>query len=303
MKFGDLFAEQIKGIAMGLCPAPPISCLVVALTQEATTVQKHRDNGNLFFQQRFIDDGAGVWLVHPDPIINMQRWNEFKREMNSHGLKWIFTEPSKSIVFMDMTISKLDQGSVHTDLYEKPLALYLYIPPRSSHSPGVFKSLIFGQVLRIFTLCSNLPDVQRHIKDFYDRLNRRGYTHWDIMPTLQQAVKHATTFMQLSSAEKLQRKQSNSEQNATKLFLHLPYHPKDPTSSTLQQLFRDHVLSPLGEDPLFELDNGTGAKVAINGMITCYHCHPNLGNIFSVRKLCKKEGSNVASRWLERSNV
>jgi len=41
MKFGSMYAEQIKGIAMGLCPAPPIACLYVSLTQEALTVTKY----------------------------------------------------------------------------------------------------------------------------------------------------------------------------------------------------------------------------------------------------------------------
>jgi len=198
---------------------------------------------------------------------------------------------------MDMTISIDENGTVITDLYKKPLALYLYIPPKSAHAPGVFKGLVFGQLLRIFYLCSRLPDIQRHIKDFYDRLKNRGYSHNDILPIFERAAEHAENFLLLTPDDKKQKREQKKCSNARKLFLHLPYHPHDPPSSILQRLFREHILFLADETPFFEVDIGNNAPVDIDGMITCYHRHPNLGNIFSVRKLCKKEGSRAAEQW------
>ena len=232
MKFGDLFAEQIKGITMGLCPAPPIANLYVALTQEAITIPAYADC--VKEQLRFIDDGICTWLTHPDPATNTQRWHAFKSDMNNHGLQWIFSEPSRTIVFMDMTISIDENGTVITDLYKKPLALYLYIPPKSAHAPGVCKGLVFGQLLRIFYLCSRLPDIQRHIKDFYDHLKNRGYSHNDILPIFERAAEHAENFLLLTPDNKKQKREQKKHSNARKLFLHLPYHPHDPPSSILQ---------------------------------------------------------------------
>jgi len=50
MKFGTIFAKQIKGVAMGLCPAPPIANLFVALTQESITVHKYLSSNHVNFQ-------------------------------------------------------------------------------------------------------------------------------------------------------------------------------------------------------------------------------------------------------------
>jgi len=38
---------------------------------------------------------------------------------------------------------------IFTNLYEKPMGLYLYIPPKSANSSGVFKGLDFDQILCI----------------------------------------------------------------------------------------------------------------------------------------------------------
>ena len=101
----------------------------------------------------------------------------------------------------------------------------------------------------------------------------------------------------LTPDDKKQKREQQKLSNVKKLFLHLPYHPHDPPSSIIQHLFCEHILFLNDETPLFEVDNGLNATVDIDGMITCYHCHPNLGNIFSVRKLCKKEGLSAAEQW------
>jgi len=38
-KFGDVLVKQIKGIAMGMSPAPPISNLYVAIHEEEEVLQ------------------------------------------------------------------------------------------------------------------------------------------------------------------------------------------------------------------------------------------------------------------------
>ena len=221
--------------------------------------------------------------------------------MNSHGLTWIFTEPSQQVIFMDLKISITADGLLSTNLYEKPMALYLFIPPKSAHSPGVFKGLVYGQVTQIFCLCSHLHDIQRHLWNFFERLCKRGYSPSEVIPVMNDAAKHAESFMQLSSYDKLQKKKKQLESNKRKLFLHVPYHPQDPPSSVIQRLFTNTILFPAGEEPLFEIRNQENQKITKDGLITCYHRHPNLGNIFSVRKLCKREGSDTATILQQRT--
>jgi len=56
---------------------------------------------------------------------------------NYHDLEWIFSPLYYKVNFLDITIALQDQ-KIHTTLYKKPENVYLYIPPNSSHPPGIF---------------------------------------------------------------------------------------------------------------------------------------------------------------------
>ena len=66
---------------------------------------------------------------------------------------------------MDMTI-KIVGSKIETTLFEKPLALHLYIPPHSCHPPGVIIGLVMGNVLRIFQLYLRQDDIENHLCNF-----------------------------------------------------------------------------------------------------------------------------------------
>ena len=93
--------------------------------------------------------------------------NEFRDKMNAFpGLTWEFSERSKSIDFMDMTISINNLNKIETTLFEKGLNLHLYIPPHSSHPPGLLPGIVHGTLFRIFTLCSTEKDKLQRTKVF-----------------------------------------------------------------------------------------------------------------------------------------
>ena len=52
-------------------------------------------------------------------------------------LEWEFTDHSKMVDFLDLTISIKPNGNIKTKLFKKKPNLYLYIPPISAHPPGV----------------------------------------------------------------------------------------------------------------------------------------------------------------------
>ena len=120
MKFGDLYAHQIKGIAMGMSPAPSIANLYVAIYE--------RDHLNpcqhtaLHFLRRFIDDGFGIWLRDPNPQTDNDNWTTFQNTINTMGLTWEFSPRSNTVNFMDIVIT-LTNGKFTTKLYSKPSAL------------------------------------------------------------------------------------------------------------------------------------------------------------------------------------
>ena len=195
MRFGDLIFHQIRGVAMGMSPAPTIANLYVAI-YEATHILPLLTSF-LFFLKRFIDDGLGIWLHDPDPDVDAANWILFKTLINAMGLKWTSTKLSKKVIFMDMTI-KISGSRLVTALYAKPMALYQYIPPTSCHPPGALTGLVFGQVLRIFQLCSRNQDIDSELSAFYHRLLARGYKSVDIVPLLIKGIDNANHYLSLT---------------------------------------------------------------------------------------------------------
>merc|ERR1712172_208876 len=100
----------------------------------------------------------------------------------------------------------MGNGKIETSLYAKPMALYLYIPPHSCHSPGVHAGLIMGQVLRIYQLCSRRKDIDRELEDFLRHLLARGHSLDNVMPIFTRAVDNAIKYISQSDEFRLQQK-------------------------------------------------------------------------------------------------
>ena len=163
-KFGNTFWRQKSGAAMGTPPAPPYGTTFFAIHEESIYEEFE---STLFFYVRYIDDVLGAWTPLASKPDDDRKWDEFKAKLNDfHGLEWITSDRSESIDYMDLLLT-IKNNRIVTDLYEKSLNLYLYIPPHSAHPPGVLTGLILGQAHRIYTLCSEEADIKRHLRQFY----------------------------------------------------------------------------------------------------------------------------------------
>jgi hypothetical protein len=85
MRFGDIIVKQLSGITMGMLPAPTIANLFMAI-YENTHVLLYIQQVVLYLR-RFIDDGFGVCIHDPDPLIDESNWREFQATLNSSGLE------------------------------------------------------------------------------------------------------------------------------------------------------------------------------------------------------------------------
>jgi hypothetical protein len=71
MKVGDIFAKQIKGIAMGVSPSPPIANTFAAIFKNRKIIFTFKEVIDLL--QRIIDDGFGVRKDHPNMAIDYEQ--------------------------------------------------------------------------------------------------------------------------------------------------------------------------------------------------------------------------------------
>lgn len=203
------------------------------------------------------------------------------------GLTWEFdsSETGDEVVFMDLRIRKNSDNKLETTLYEKPLNLYLYLPPHSAHPPGVIKGLIFGSIYRIQRLCTRQDDIDQRTRRCYDRLLTRGWKSPTLDPIFAEAVRRAKN---CDSDNNPIAEDPNAviDDKMHEVVFHLPYHPDNPRTALLHQAWENHVthprhLSRIRDVPGFA-DTG---PLKVGKLTLAHHRAPNLGNLLSYRRI------------------
>jgi len=146
------------------------------------------------------------------------------------------------------------------------MALYLLIAPHSAHPLGVLMSHINGNILRIFRLNSDERDMMDGVLTFFRCFIHRGHSSKMLKPILDKAIKNARKFITTSQQTRTTHKLQKLEDACRKLYLHVEFHPQNPTSLDIQQAFHDCVLQPPGKERLSDI-KVFGEKVPIDAMI------------------------------------
>jgi len=160
--------------------------------------------------------------------------------------------------FLDLTLS-FKNSRINFTMYEKSLDLYLYIPPASAHPPGILKGLIAGTLLRIIWLMSDPIIHKKHMSNFYARLIARGYTPGVLNKIFDTYLRRYLTETPVPTT---------APRSKECVYLHLPYHPLDPSSQDIQALFCEHLFkenlhNPYTSTPLYHLSNSRGHNLGI----------------------------------------
>ena len=233
-RFGDTYWLQLDGTAMGAPPAPSFATLYYGIF-ELELLSTFKDH--LFYLRRYIDDQFGIWIHHPDPTIDKQKWDAFQEMQQSFcSLNWTFSSRSTQVNFLDLTIH-LERSSIYTTLYDKPLNLHLYIPWTSAHTPSVRSSVVISGIYRILRLVSRHNDKQQALENFFSRLLARGYNYNFLYRTFQHSLK------KFQQPKPIQRNLENKS-GLQPCFLHLPYHCQDLPRQYIQRAWREHVFQP-----------------------------------------------------------
>ena len=272
-KFGDTFWLQKTGTAMGTPPAPMYATLYYGI-HELQLLQQ-TPNAQLPLFKRYIDDIFGVWIPHDDKSDDDAAWSALVESLQYGQLVWDTSKRSRVVNFLDLTIT-VDpvKRRITTKLYEKPHNLYLYLPPQSAHPPGVLQGLIAGGIQRIFRLTTERVDIEQSVRKFYRRLIVRGHSPSHIRPLFNNAIRNVIT-----------QKERQPDDPRVRLFLHLPYNPRDKMSSREIQAFCRRVLfAPPGEPAFCQLTDKDGYYCGFNRLTIAYHRQRNLKNLLFPRK-------------------
>ena len=199
------------------------------------------------FYKRYIDDVFGIWapLQTSD---DEAEWKAFQDTMNTWGkLRWIVSERSTTVDFLDLTLS-LENGHITTKTFQKPMNLYLYIPPTSAHPTSCYKGLIVGNFLR-FRKQNNDKDFCNLLGNFAEHLLARGHSLKAVKShfTKAAAIVDKSTLQQLPTKNTLQTPKQDIQQAADpsivnrSLYLHWEYHPHGMKKERLRAIFDDTI--------------------------------------------------------------
>jgi hypothetical protein len=228
-QFGDTYWLQLDGTAMGTSCACMYATMYTALHERKTLLPKYA--GHLYFLRRFIDDKIGIW-IDTDP----DQWQNFKDDMNNFGaLTWKVEELSKSVNFLDLTITIGEDRRIVTKTYEKSMNLYLYIPPASAHPPGVLKSIVYGNLRRYWLQNSLRSDFITTAKHFASRLIARGHSADSIRMIFMEAAASLDTIERHGKTPKC-----NAANALNTLFFHWEYHPNGLSRKSIRKSYNKH---------------------------------------------------------------
>jgi hypothetical protein len=89
---------------------------------------------------------------------------------------------------------------------------------------------------------------------------------------------------------------NNKDASMTKTcFLHLLFHPKDPKSSHIQQIFQEEMLAPPQmQHTLPQLRNHKHTPLGTKILVIASHCTSNIGNLLSPRIIRNEDGPLVS---------
>ena len=131
------------------------------------------------------------------------------------------------------------------------------------------------------------------MKEFYVRLLVRGYQRDFMIPTFAKRITGAHSFIKCGSVRQYTLDQDKDTKG--RAFFHLTYHPRNSTSKDLQRQWRQQLLHPPWEPPLWRLKNKHKITIGINSMCVAYSRPKYLGNIFTYRKVDRIDGPPVSS--------
>ena len=163
---GEIY-QQTNGAAMGSPMIPPYANIFM-YQLEKNIVHKYKNSGKLLLYKRFIDD---VFIISKDSNVT-----ELQNELNSlhPAIKLTWSPVAKHCNFLDLNIS-IKNGKLHTNVYQKQLNTYAYLPFHSYHTTAQKRGFIKGEAVRYARICTSEADFKLMVKLFTLRLQRRGY--------------------------------------------------------------------------------------------------------------------------------
>ena len=152
--------------------------------------------------------------------------------------------------------------------------LFNYLPPHSSHAPGVLKSLIYGLFRSYLHQNTYKRDFLENIQKLHNRLVKRGHPASTIRDMIITCAKFINTTPNKTN--------TNTDKDLTdNLFYHTPFHPRDISRQRIHDIFDQTCTKPdtNGDSLQHGIHNKHGGIVKFSKLIVAYSRPKNLRDI------------------------
>ena len=176
-----------------------------------------------------------VWWRHIDDIFMI--WPYTREELhffiyglnNSHPtLRFTHEVNSTTVSFLDVSITKNNQGEIHTSLYSKPTDAHLYLHYASYHPKHQKRNIPYSQAIRPRRICSSIETFHEACNKLKNNLRNRGCPTQLIEQAIQKAANtNRQDLLQLNSS------QPNRSNNIIPFIL--TFNPGNPPISKIPQ--------------------------------------------------------------------
>jgi hypothetical protein len=180
--YQDVIYHQVSGTAMGTSVAVSYAQIVLY------SMERNLVDGFSYYT-RFIDDIFAITTGSSTALSFVDQFQQICPDIQLDGITM-----GNSGIFLDLQLSLVDNVIV-SELYQKAINKYQYIPPFSAHPPHVMRSVIQQEINRIRISCSSDYTSLSYVSLFKNRLLARGYNltyldrHFDYQPSRPDLLK------------------------------------------------------------------------------------------------------------------
>ena len=166
--FNNEYFLQKKGVAMGQCFAPSVANLYLFLWENQLS--------NLFNKfpiiwYRYIDDIFCIW---ESSIDNLHLFINFINNLDAN-IQVTFNYNITNVVYLDLIVYK-SNNKLNYKVYFKDTNSHTILNPTSNHPKHIFKGVVYSQIRRWASLCSNRNDFNESCDKIFPIWKSRGYT-------------------------------------------------------------------------------------------------------------------------------
>jgi len=180
-QFENQHYAQILGTAMGTRMAPSYANTFMGWL-EAKLLATAPEGRTPKVYKRFIDDIFMLWLWGREAL------DSFIAHANELHATIKFTyEASRSVNFLDCTVSVSADGTLDTDLYTKPTDTHQYLLPSSNHPSFITRNIPYSLAIRICMIVSDSEKRKQRLSEMKHQLQCRGYSRGGVEAQIRKA--------------------------------------------------------------------------------------------------------------------